>query len=60
VSGGGGKDDDLFDFGGGGCTISKTPSAGMDPIWLFLLLAPGLGVLRRRLATTGTSATKSA
>jgi hypothetical protein len=31
----------------------------MDPIWLFLLLAPGLGVLRRRLATTGTSATKS-
>jgi hypothetical protein len=52
VSGGGGKDDDLFDFGGGGCTISKTPSAAMDPIWLLLLLAPGFGILRRRLAIT--------
>jgi len=42
---------DTFDFGGGGCSISNTPSAGMDPIWLFMLLAPGLGILRRRLAT---------
>ena len=46
--GGGGKDDDLFDFGGGGCTISNSQSASMDPIWMFLLLAPGLGLLRRR------------
>jgi hypothetical protein len=52
VSGGGSKDDDLFDFGGGGCTIRNTASAAMDPIWLFLLLAPGFGILRRRLATS--------
>jgi hypothetical protein len=45
--------------GGGGCTLSKTPSAVMDPIWLFLLLAPGLGILRRRAASTGASGTKS-
>jgi hypothetical protein len=45
--------------GGGGCTLSKTPSAGMDPIWLFLLLAPGLGILRRRAASTGAIGTKS-
>jgi len=31
----------------------------MDPIWLFLLLAPGLGILRRRLAMTGASGRKS-
>jgi hypothetical protein len=36
--------------GSGGCTLSKTSSAGMDPIWLFLLLAPGLGILRRRVS----------
>jgi hypothetical protein len=53
------SDDDNFDFGGGGCTISKTPTTGMDPIWLFLLLAPGLGILRRRVAATGASGTKS-
>ena len=52
VSGGGSKDDDLFDFGGGGCTIRNTASAAMDPIWLLLLLAPGFGILRRRLATS--------
>jgi hypothetical protein len=54
---GGGGDDDTFDFGGGGCSISKTPAANMDPIWLFLLLAPGLGILRRRAA--GARGTKS-
>ena len=58
--GGGGGDDDLFDFGGGGCSIGNTQSAGMDPIWLFLLLAPGLGLLRRRAAARGTAGTKSA
>jgi hypothetical protein len=46
----GGGQGDTFDFGGGGCSISKTPSAGMDPIWLLLLLAPGLGILRRRVS----------
>ena len=51
--------DDLFDFGGGGCTLSNTRSASMDPIWLFLLLAPGLGILRRRVAATGTRRAKS-
>jgi len=51
--GGGGGDDDRFDFGGGGCTISNTQSASMDPIWLFLLIAPGLGLLRRRTVATG-------
>ena len=56
--GGGGGDDDTFDFGGGGCSISKSPSASLDPVWLFMLLAPGLGLLRRRLATTGTQGTK--
>jgi hypothetical protein len=60
VSSGGGSDDDLFDFGGGGCTIGNTRSTGMDPIWLFLLLAPGLGILRRRIAATGAAGTKSA
>jgi hypothetical protein len=25
----------------------------MDPIWLFLLLAPGLGLLRRRAVAPG-------
>ncbi len=50
-----GGDDDTFDFGGGGCTVSNTQATGMDPIWLFLLLAPGIGILRRRVAaTTGT------
>ena len=53
--GGGGGDDDLFDFGGGGCTIGSSQSAGMDPIWLFLLLAPGLGILRRRTAARGAT-----
>ena len=53
-------DDDLFDFGGGGCTIGNTQSARMDPIWLFLLLAPGLGILRRRAAATGTATKKGA
>jgi hypothetical protein len=43
---------ELFDFGGSGCTISNTQSASMDPIWLFLLLVPGLGILRRRTAKT--------
>ena len=57
--GGGGGDDDLFDFGGGGCTIGNTQSSSVDPIWLFLLLAPGLGILRRRVAAT-TARTKSA
>ena len=47
------SDPDTFDFGGGGCTISNTQSASMDPIWLFLLLAPGLGLLRRRAVATG-------
>jgi beta-lactam-binding protein with PASTA domain len=60
VSSGGGSDDDLFDFGGGGCTIGNTRSTGMDPIWLFLLLAPGLGILRRRIAATGAAGTKIA
>jgi hypothetical protein len=32
----------------------------MDPIWLFLLLAPGLGILRRRAAATGTATKKGA
>ncbi len=49
---------DVFDFGGNGCSISNTRSTGMDPIWLFLLLAPGLGILRRRIATTGIARTK--
>jgi hypothetical protein len=53
--GGGG---DLFDFGGGGCTISNTQSARMDPIWLFLLLAPGLGLLRRRVTAAASARTK--
>jgi hypothetical protein len=53
------SDYDNFDFGGGGCTLSKTPTTGMDPIWLFLLLAPGLGILRRRVAATGARRTKS-
>ena len=59
-SGGGGGDNDTFDFGGGGCTIGNTQSARMDPIWLFLLLAPGLGILRRRAAATGTATKKGA
>ena len=49
-------DDDRFDFGGSsGCTISNTQSTSMDPIWLFLLLAPGLGLLRRRAVAPGAS-----
>jgi PKD repeat protein len=32
--------------GSGGCTIST--SARFDPIWLFLLVVPGVGYLRRR------------
>jgi len=56
-SGGGG---DTFDFGGGGCTLNTTRSGGMDPVWLFLLLAPGLGILRRRTAATGSARTKRA
>ena len=52
AGGGDGGGDDLFDFGGGGCTISNTQSASMDPIWLFLLLTPGLGLLRRRTVAT--------
>lgn len=51
-------DDDTFDFGGSGCTIGNTQSTGMDPIWLFLLLAPGIGILRRRVSATAR--TKSA
>ena len=54
------NDDDLFDFGGGGCTLNTTRSGGMDPIWLFLLLAPGFGILRRRTAATGSARTKRA
>ena len=54
ISVGVGGDDDLFDFGGGGCTISNTQSATMDPIWLLMLLVPGLGILRRHVAATGT------
>ena len=54
-----GGGDDLFDFGGGGCTLSNTRSTSMDPIWLFLLLAPGLGILRRRVAATGTRRAKN-
>lgn len=54
------SDDDLFDFGGGGCSIGKTSSASMDPIWLLMLLVPGLGILRRRQATTGARGTKRA
>ena len=54
------SDDDTFDFGGGGCTISNTRSASMDPIWLLLLLAPGLGLLRRhRVATASARRTGS-
>jgi hypothetical protein len=53
-SGGG----DTFDFGGGGCTLSTTRSTATDPIWLFLLLAPGLGILRRRTAATRSAKTK--
>jgi len=54
------SDPSLFDFGGGGCTISNTQSASMDPIWLFLLVAPGLGLLRRRrMATDSTRRTSS-
>ena len=34
--------------GGGGCTIST--AARFDPIWLFLLVAPGVGYLRRRVS----------
>lgn len=37
------------DNGGGGCTLSTGPRASMDPIWLFLLVAPGIGYLRRRV-----------
>jgi len=33
--------------GSGGCTLSTT--ARFDPIWLFLLVAPGVGYLRRRV-----------
>jgi hypothetical protein len=50
-----GGDDDRFDFGGSGCTISNTQSATMDPIWLLMLLVPGLGILRRHVAATGTA-----
>jgi hypothetical protein len=32
----------------------------MDPIWLLMLLVPGLGILRRRQATTGARGTKRA
>jgi len=46
--------------GGGGCSLSTTRSTGIDPVWLFLLLAPGLGILRRRTATTGSARTKRA
>ena len=52
ISSGAGGDDDLFDFGGSGCTISNTQSATMDPIWLLMLLVPGLGILRRHVAAT--------
>ena len=55
ISIGVGGDDDLFDFGGGGCTISNTQSATMDPIWLLMLLVPGLGILRRHVAATDTA-----
>ncbi len=37
--------------GGGGCTLGTNASTGMDPIWLFLLAAPGIGYLRRRVGT---------
>jgi len=54
------SDPDTFDFGGGGCTISNTQSTSVDPIWLFLLVAPGLGLLRRRrVATDSTRRTSS-
>jgi hypothetical protein len=33
--------------GSGGCAIST--SARFDPIWLFLLVVPGVGYLRRRV-----------
>jgi len=33
--------------GSGGCTLSTT--ARFDPVWLFLLVAPGVGYLRRRV-----------
>ena len=49
---------DVFDFGGNGCSISNTRSTSMDPIWLFMLLAPGLGILRRRVAATATARVK--
>ena len=32
--------------GGGGCSIN--PAARMDPVWLFLLIAPAIGALCRR------------
>jgi len=46
----GGDTSGAYDFGGSsGCTISNTQSTSVDPIWLFLLVAPGIGYLRRRV-----------
>jgi len=53
------SDPDTFNFGGGGCTISNTQSTSVDPIWLFLLVAPGLGLLRRRRVTTDSTRSTS-
>ena len=49
----GGDVSGAYDFGGsGGCTISNTQSTSMDPILLFLLAVPGMGLMHRRLAAS--------
>jgi hypothetical protein len=42
----------FFGDGDGGCTLSSNPRASVDPIWLFLLVAPGIGYLRRRISAS--------
>ena len=41
------SNDNLSDESGGGCTVDA--NATMDPVWLFLILAPLIGVCRRRI-----------
>jgi hypothetical protein len=42
--------------GSGGCTLSTT--ARFDPVWLFLLIVPGVGYLRRRASVCKAGASR--